>query len=66
MVDLSTSRQETPQKLTPVELESFADESKRVCLLQVMKKRQLTLQTFEYEARELIKDDLYKEFFILK
>ena len=53
-------------ELTPVELESFADESKRVCLLQVMKKRQLTLQTFEYEARELIKDDLNKEFFILK
>ena len=31
-----------------------------------LKKRQLTLQTFEYEARKSIKDDFYKDFFTLK
>ena len=104
-------------ELKPVKLESFADESKRVCLFRVMrgdkmmaeklqtaeqlrlrtcfrweavfhqeihlhyhqniclysltnsniiKKRQLTLQAFEYEARKSIKDDFYKGFFTLK
>ena len=105
-------------ELTPAELESFADDSKRVCLLHVMKAdkmmaekfklstaeqpslwicfkceavfdqeihlcyyqkiclykltnsdnikmRQLTLQTFEYEARKSIKDDFCKNFFTL-
>ena len=125
MVKLFTSIQETikmalqQSELTPVELESFADESKRACLFYAMKnyrmmaekvklstaehpgvqacfrcetvlrleihlhyhqniclcnltnsntlkKRQLTLQTFEYEARKSIKDDFYKDFFTLK
>ena len=97
-------------ELSPVELESFADKSKRVCLFKVMrgdkmmaekvnlqtaeqprlwtcfrceavfhqeihlhyhqsyiiKKRQRKLQTFEYEARNSIKDDFYRYFFTLK
>ena len=120
MVNLLTSTQKAlkmavhQSELTPVELESFADESKRACLFHVMKgdrmiaekvklstvehsgvwacfrckavfhqeihlhyhqniclynltnrknlkKRQLTLQIFEYEARKSIKDDFYKE-----
>ena len=31
-----------------------------------LKKTQLTLQTFEYEARKSIKDDFYKDFYTLK